>query len=683
MHETKPPSGEPKSGCASDANTVSARKWTSHPAALAGLLLLMVFVAYLPALRCGYIWDDDEYVTNNPLLTKAHGLHDIWFSTQAQSQYFPLVYTTFKYERVLWGLNLLGYHLVNILLHGLNAVLVWLVLKRLLIPGAWLAAALFALHPVQVETVAWVSELKNIESLLFYLLALLAWIKFTDQSGKFAWLYYGLAFAAALLALFAKTTACTLPAAMVLVLWLRGQRVGWRRAAQILPFVTAGLGMGLLTIWWEKNLGDYQEPFALAFTWLERGLIATHALWFYAGKLIWPVDLTICYPQWRINASNPAQYIPWAACLIVGLLLWTGRKKIGRGVIAGIVFFVAALSPMLGFIVEGTFHYTYVADHYQYNATIGLLAILAALLWRALAKTGFWLPLQAVLLLTLGCLTWRQCAPYRDQESLWRDNLAKNPDSYVGHLNLGIELFKQRRLDEALEQDQAAVALHPGGDHEQANLGTVLVEKGQYGEAIQHLESALTINPKYADAENSLGLAYFRMGEDDQAIAHYQKALQIKPDSLGIMMNLGSVLKREGRLNDAAQNYRAAAKQFPTEAEPLHRLAGILIQQEQYAPALAVCQKAIKLAPQRADLLLDLGNMYMSQTNYVSAGDYYQQALKLQPDNAGLHYNLGVVRGLEGQPDKERHELEEALRLDPNFSPAQQQLLLLNIRQTN
>lgn len=647
------------------------------------MLLLLVFLAYLPALRCGYIWDDDEYVTNNPLLTEAHGLRDIWFSTQAQSQYFPLVYTTFRYERMLWGLNPLGYHLVNILLHGLNAVLVWLILKRLLIPGAWLAAALFALHPVQVETVAWVSELKNIESLLFYLLALLAWIKFTDRPGKSHWIYYGLALGSGLLALFAKTTACTLPAAMVLVLWLRGEPAGWRRAAQILPFVAAGLGMGLLTIWWEKNLGDYQEPFALAFTWLERGLIASHALCFYAGKLIWPVDLTICYPPWNINVWNPAQYIPTAACLIIGAGLWAGQKKVGRRVIAGIVFFVAALSPMLGFIIEGTFHYTYVADHYQYNATIGLLAIFAALLWRGLANTGWLMPVQVVLLLILGCLTWKQCAPYHDRESLWRDNLAKNPDSYVGHLNLGIELFHQGRLDEALEQDQAAVLLHPGGDHEQSNLGTVLMEKGLYSEAIQHLETALDINPQFAEAENSLGLAYFRMGDNDQAIAHFRRALQLKPDALGIMMNFGSALQRKGNLDEATATYRSAVKQFPTDAEPLRRLTRMLMEQEQFSAATEICKQAVQLAPDRADLRLVLGNIYMAQTNYTEAANCYVQALKIEPTNAGLHYNLGIVRGLQGHGDDERQELSESIRLKPDFSAAQQQLMLLNIRQAN
>jgi len=672
-----------RSGSRSTQNPEQISEWFRHPAVLAGLLLLLVVAAYLPALRAGFIWDDDEYVTDNSMLTATNSLHQIWFSAHTQSQYFPLVYTTFKYERALWGLNPLGFHLVNILLHGLNAVLVWIILKRLQSPGAWLAAAIFALHPVQVETVAWISELKNIESLLFYLLALLAWMKFTDGPGWSSWPYYGLALAAYLLALFAKTTACTLPVALVLVPWLRGQRLGWLRSVQILPFLLVGFGLGLVTIWWEKHLGDYKESFDLSFSFLQRGLIASRALWFYAGKLVWPVGLTICYPRWEINAGNPAQYIPAIGCLIVAVLVWVCRKKIGRGVIAGLIFFVAVLSPLLGFVIEGAFHYTYVADHYQYNATIGLIAVFAAVVCRWFAKSGFWTPVQGALLLVLGCLTWQQCAPYHDRETLWRDNVAKNPNSWIGHLNLGLELFKQGQLDAALEQFQTAVALHPNGDHEQANLGTALMEKGLYSEAIQHLEAALAINPQYLAAHNSVALAYSQLGDENQAVAHFRKALEIDPNALGVMMNLGSALEHQGKLDEAVENYRLAANQFPTEVEPLRRLARVLAKKEQFSLAAEAGRQAVQLAPGRTDLLLALGNIYMAQTNYASAGDCYQQALKIEPASAGLHYNLGIVQGLLGRTNEERQELLETLRLKPDFSSAQKQLLLLNAQPAN
>jgi len=331
----KVPHGESKTEvpCVDGGRRPAARaNWVRHPAVLAGVLILLVVAAYWPALRGGFIWDDDAYVTENPMLTDTNGLHEIWFSAHTQSQYFPLVYTTFRWEHALWGLHPSGYHLVNVLLHGLNAALVWIVLRRLSIPGAWLAAAIFALHPVQVETVAWVTELKNIESLLFYLLSLMAWMKFIDRTGPGQWRFYLLALAAYLLALFAKTTACTLPAVMVLILWARGQRLSQLRAAQILPFLVIGLGMGLVTVWWEKHLGNYDERLGLSLNFLQRVLIAGRALWFYAGKLAWPANLTFSYPHWEINVQAASQYIPLAGCLAVAfiLYLWQAEAKCCR-----------------------------------------------------------------------------------------------------------------------------------------------------------------------------------------------------------------------------------------------------------------------------------------------------------------------------------------------------------------
>ncbi len=376
--------------------------------ALPGLaIVLLVFLAYGSALRAGFVWDDDKYVTDNPMLTAPDGLKQIWFSTHTQSQYFPLVYSTLRVERTLWGLNPAGYHLVNILLHGLNAVLVWVLLRRLAVPGAWLAAAIFALHPVQVETVAWVAELKNLESWFFCLWALLAWLKVVEASPEVAkdafhrvpippagqgrggtrpyrveavsglWTWYLLALTAYLLALFAKTTACTLPAALVLVVWLKGQRLTWHRAAQIVPFVPLGLAMGLVSIWWEGNLGTHNQGMGLSFTFLERVLIAGRALWFYAGKLLWPVNLAFSYPRWEINAGSPAQYLPVAGCGMAAVALWVWRRRLGPGVIAGVLFFVASLAPLLGFISNYTFQYSFVADHYQYAASVGLIAVFA------------------------------------------------------------------------------------------------------------------------------------------------------------------------------------------------------------------------------------------------------------------------------------------------------------------
>ncbi|MGD1086327.1 MAG: O-GlcNAc transferase, partial [Verrucomicrobiota bacterium] len=297
---------------------------------LLGLLLLAaILLAYQPAWRAGFIWDDDKYVTANPLLTAPDGLRRIWFSLDAPSQYFPLTYTSFYLERALWGLRPAGYHCVNILLHAANALLVWRLLARLRVPGAWLAAALFALHPVQVESVAWITERKNVLMGFFFLLTLLAWTRFLDEKTRRPWGFYALALVFYALALSAKTTACTLPAALLLVLWLQKMPVNWRRLGQIAPFVALGLGMGLVTVWWERyHQGTQGKLFAIA-PW-ERVLIASRAVWFYAGKLLWPRNLTFSYPRWTIPASAPLACIWLLATAVLGVAIWRARRWAGR-----------------------------------------------------------------------------------------------------------------------------------------------------------------------------------------------------------------------------------------------------------------------------------------------------------------------------------------------------------------
>src|SRR2546423_3706182 len=233
-----------------------ARRLFSLPsrACIFALMLIAVTIfAYRPAWNGGFIWDDDAYIINNELLTAPDGLRRIWLSLDSPSQYFPLVYSTFRIEHALWGLNPTGYHWVNLLLHVANALLVWWVLARLNVPGAWLAGAIFALHPVQVESVAWITERKNVLMGFFFLLTLLAWIAFVDERTKQSWRCYGLALILYLLTLSAKTTACTLPAALFLILWLENQRISWKRIFQIVPFVVLGLAMGSLAIWWERS----------------------------------------------------------------------------------------------------------------------------------------------------------------------------------------------------------------------------------------------------------------------------------------------------------------------------------------------------------------------------------------------------------------------------------------------
>ena len=580
------------------------------------LLVVLVAMAYQPVWHAGFIWDDDAYVTENPMLTEPGGLRQIWFSAHRQSQYFPLVYTTFRLEHALWGLNPQGYHAVNVLFHAINALLLWRLLRRLAVPGAWLAAAIFALHPVQVESVAWVTELKNVQSTLFYLLALLAWVSFAGKPGASRWGFYWLALLFQALALFSKTTACTLPAALLLVLWWRGEDIRWRRILQVLPFLIMGLGMGLVSVWWEKHLGNYNVADAgLHLGMVQKVLIASRAVWFYAAKVFWPTNLTFSYPRWEINPGAPLQYLGLAGCVLFAMLLWRRRRTLDRGVTAGVIFFIAALSPLLGFIPLYTFRFSFVADHYQYLACAGLIVPSAAFI--ANPKTSerlgrmFCLCLSGCLLLVLGVLTWRQSQIYTNQEILWRDTLAKNPACWMAEYNLGETLLHQGSMDEAVAHFRTAVKIKPDYAEAHNNLGSALRQRGELDEAVGHLQTALQIRPDYAGAHYNLGITLLQKGDLDGAIAHLQRALEINSDFAPAHLYIGNALLKERKVKEAITNYEMAVQLKPDYAEAQNNLAWVLATGSQ--PSLRNGSEAVELA-QRANELVGGGNPVVLRT---------------------------------------------------------------------
>jgi Flp pilus assembly protein TadD len=564
------------------------------------LIVLLVFLAYLPALRGGFIWDDNFYVTNNPLLTAPDGLRRIWFSRDSPSQYFPLTYTVLRIEHSLWGLNPAGYHCVNILLHAINALLAWRLLKRLSVPGAWLAAALFGLHPVQVEAVAWITELKSVLSLFFILLTLFCWIEFVAERSKRFWYWLALVFYA--LALFSKTTACTLPAALLLILWLKTKPIDWRRLAQVVPFLAMGLGMGLLTVWWERfHQGTQGKLFSLS--WLERLLVASHALWFYAGKLFWPVNLTFSYPRWTIEPANPSAYGWLVMGIGLGAAICLIRRFVGRSVEVATLFYVATLSPVLGFIMLYTFRYTFVADHYQYVASIGLMALAAAGITIAFKTRPFLkLVFCGALLLTLGILTWQQAGIYRNLETLWRDTLAKNPDCWMAYYNLGNRLNDKGHIEEAMELYRKAILLNPNLPEVLNNLGAALTVQGKFDEAIQNYHKAIQINPGRTESYINLGVALARSGRTKEAIAQYRELLNSNPQMAEAMNDLAWILATspDDELRNGTEAVRLAERacELTHYGEPsiIEMLAAAYAECGRFPEAVTTAEKAEQLA---------------------------------------------------------------------------------------
>jgi len=600
------------------------------PALFVLTLAAATIMAYRPAWNGGFLWDDDAYITNNELLTAPNGLRRIWLSFDSPSQYFPLTYTSFRIERALWGLNPSGYHWTNIFLHVANALLVWRLLARLKLPGAWLAAAIFALHPVQVESVAWITERKNVLMGFFFLLTLFAWIAFTDESTRRPWRFYVLAMILYALALSAKTTACTLPAALLLILWLQKKPIGKRRLIQILPFLILGFSMGLVAVWWERyHQGTHGPLFALSS--LERTLVASHAVWFYLGKLLCPSNLIFIYPKWTIAATRALDYTWLLAGVALCFAIYLARRYLGRGVEVAAVFFVATLSPVLGFIMLYTFRYTFVADHYQYLACIAPIALfsagtanLAGVFTRA---RPFILSAAACAAAVLWALTWRQSAMYGDIEALWRTTLAKNPNCWMAHNNLGIVLFQKGEIDEAVSHYRITLNLQPDFWDADYNLGTALLKKGEIDEAIAYCTRAVTIAPNDPDAQVALGNSLAQKERVDDAIAHYKKALAIRPDYFIAHYALGHIFLEKGEIDAAVFHSRAAVSIQPQNTDAHTNLAVAFDEKGQIAEAIKQYEQALEISPQSVAAANNLA--WLLATNPDASIRHRDRALEL------------------------------------------------------
>ena len=590
--ETKKPdkTGDRSAASGPPSPMPSGRLWR---ACAAGALVAMTAVAYVPAVRGGFVWDDDQYVTGNKTLQSARGLVSIWFEPGTTVQYYPLSFTTFWLERQVWGLNPAGYHLTNILLQGINAVLLWLVLRQLAVPGAWLAAALFAVHPVNVESVAWITERKNVLCGAFYLSAALAYLRFagldragfcaagrqaerkTGPAGRRRWYIAVLVlFACSLLS---KSIACTLPAALLLVLWWKRDRLGWRDVRPVIPLLVMGLTMAMITAWVEKtHVGAVGGEWGLS--WVARCLVAGRVVCFYLGKLVWPNPIIFIYPRWHVDAAVWWQYLYPAGLFAALVALWLARRRMGKGPLVAVLYFIGTLSPAMGFADVYYMQYSFVADHFQYLASIGIIALCVASGIQLVGRLGQGARrtnpvLAACLVVVLGALTWWQCHVYRDVETLWQDTIRKNPSAEIAHLNLGVLLADRGRFDEAIKHYAEALRLKKFNPEAHYNLAYALVGQGKIDEAVEEYTVALRLKPDFPFANDNLGNVLLDQGKLDEAIGHYTEALRLKPDFPEAHNNLGTALLDQGKLDEAIGHYTEALRLKPGDLNALQSRA--------------------------------------------------------------------------------------------------------------
>jgi tetratricopeptide (TPR) repeat protein len=678
------------------------------PLVSAGLLLAAVLVAYLPALRGGFLWDDDAHVTK-AALRSLHGLWRIWFEAGATQQYYPVLHTAFWIEHRLWGDSVLGYHLANVALHAAAAWLLVLILRGLSFPAPLLAGMLFALHPVCVESVAWISEEKNTLSAVFYLWSALLYLRF-DESRAGSRYWWALVLFA--LALLSKSVTATLPAALLVVLWWRRGRLDWRRDIMpLVPWFAVGVGSGLFSAWYESKLiGAEGADFSLSA--LQRLLLAGRAIAFYAGKLVWPRDLIFVYPRWELNTGEIGLYLCLAGVVaLLAALAVVARKS--RGPLAGFLFFCGTLFPALGFVNVYPFVFSFVADHFQYLASIGVLVPIAWALDRFAPPNAAG---RACLLLAvaaaLGFLSWRQCHAYAEADTLNRTTLERNPSAWLAHYNLAVSLgSRPGHLPEAISEYEATIRLKP--DHWAAhnNLGSAfLASPGRISDAIAEYEEALRINPGFAEAHNNLAVALGRdPGRRPDAIAHLRTAIRLRPDYDGALNNLGAILMREpGKLDEAIGDFKAAIRLSPGNPEYHYDLANALAaapgrQAEAIAEyresirlrpssaeahgnlgevlarvdgrlseAIAELETAAQLAPGRAEAHVNLANaLARDPARIESAVAEYTEAERIDPGNAQVHVALGVtLLRVPGRRTDALSQFEAAVRLRPDYALA-------------
>jgi protein O-mannosyl-transferase len=621
------------------------------------VLVIVTLFAYQPAWRGTPIWDDDAHITS-PELRSLDGLRRIWVEPGATQQYYPLTHTVFWVEHLIWGDNPLGYHLVNILLHLLSALLLWRILKRLEIPGGWLAAAIFALHPVQVESVAWISELKNTLSGTLYFGSALVYLEF-DRSRK--WTPYVCALLLFGFGLLSKSVIATLPAALLVIFWWKRGTLSFRRdVLPLMPFFVVGIGTAIFTAWMEQNVVGAKGA-EFNYTLVERFLIAGRVFWFYLYKLLWPQNLTFIYPRWHLSQAIWWQYLFGIALGVVLVIsVWLARKW--RGPLAGILFFIGTLFPVLGFFNVYPFRYSLVADHFQYLACLGIIvpcsAAIILLIGYGIERarlTGIqvnrWAGFVPIIILlgSLAFLSWNQSRMYTDVKTLWLTTIAKNPTAWMAHNNLGAVLLKEGRTNDGMAHFQQAFAIKPDDASVNINIGDALLHQGELDGAIDHYRKALEVKPNDAAAHYNLANALVFKQEVAPAVAEYEEALRLNPNNDNAHNNLGIILFQSGQLEEAVDHYQKALELNPQSTLALGNLAWAFATTPQSTVRKAI---AVKLAEQANELsggknpglLRVLAAAYAQNGDFSHAVETAQHALEIATET-----NSSVAQSLPNE----------------------------------
>lgn len=563
----------------------------------AAMIVLFVFLAYLPVTKAGFIWDDDTFLWENPLIKAKDGLYRFWFTTEPPD-YFPLTSTTLWFEWRLWGMDARGYHIVNILLHALTSVFLWLVLRELKIPGAWVAALVFGIHPVNVESVAWITERKNTLPMFFYALTVLYFLKYEKNERTGYYLFSLLSF---LLALLSKTSVVMTPFVLLLCVWWLKGKIPIKDLIKTVPYFLLSLILSLTTIWFQYNRAigvDIVRNDGL----ISRAIIAGWAVWFYLYKALVPVHLSFVYPRWEANPGSFVSYLPGILLLILPGILWWKRNAWARPFCFGFGYYIVTLFPVIGFLNIYFMKYSLVADHWQYTSIPGIIALAVGIVshyhqnLKKDLKSAVWV-LAGIILCLLFFMTWKQSMIYMDENTLWRDTLKKNPNAGLAHNNLGRMLQEKGEYKKAREHYLMAMKIMPTDMLIPYNLANTLKEQGEIDQAIFYYQKAIEINPDFFHARNNLGLAYMEKGEGEKAMQCFQKVIEINPRYQETYINIANLLAGRKRFKEAIYYYQKSLEIDRENVLTLGNLANVLAETGRYEEALQYYEKALALNP--------------------------------------------------------------------------------------
>ncbi|HTQ39598.1 MAG TPA: tetratricopeptide repeat protein [Pirellulales bacterium] len=616
-------------------------KRSRYPFAGAAIIVIATCAAYLPAINGGFVLDDDALVTRNSSVKASDGLYRIWFTSEPLD-YWPITNTVFWLEWRLWGMNPIGYHITNLVLHIINSLLIWVVLRTLEIPQAFLAAAIFALHPVNVESTAWIAQLKNLLALFFFLLSILFYLKagFTRTSfnstkvystilSPFDWLEgkksYWISLAVFVFAMLSKTSVVVLPLILLLVVWWQLGRVTWKDFLRTVPFFLVCIALTVVTLWFQKeHTGNILRDVTL----LDRLLGAGATIWFYLYKAFLPFDLSFVYPQWHIDSHDFVWWLPLIATIIITLILiWKRQTSRGRPTLFAWVFFCVALLPVMGFSDVGFMQHSLVADRYQYVAIIAVASIVSAYgsYFFQRLRWPLFMPAAAIMLLTLFLLTFQQASLYHDAVNLYTATLIKNPESPLIHYNLGVAYKDTGEPVRAREQFEQAVKLFPSYVDAIYGLGILCAENADFQGAINYYKRALELDSNNAEVHNNLGFALNQLGNPQEAFEHFKKAVELKPDLAKARNNLGIVLAQKGQIQEAITEFESAIRVDPNLAEAYASLGNVDLLLRKFAEAIDQYKQALKREPRQYQVY---GNMALAYAQLKRPADAIAAAQK-------------------------------------------------------